>query len=156
MTAALPAMFLAAVPSAWAAYPHATHLKAACDGLLDLETCPHSGHSREVLRGSTNSTVTPARLALYSTNKRSCPNDQPESRARCRRLALLTRKRMPVKSSRAIACFVRSAISTISLLIMWLVLVANLFSLPESLLRRRLEEYVRFLWSFLLASDGGA
>ena len=108
--------------------------------------CPHSGHSRLVLRGSTNRTLTPARFALYSINERSCPKDQLESRARWCRLAL-TRKRMPLKSSRAIARFVRSASSTISLLIMWLVSRANLRSLSESFLRRRFEECVRLFCS---------
>jgi hypothetical protein len=57
-------MFLAALMSALASWPHETHLKVAWLGRLRLSMQPHVAHWRDVLRGSTKQSGTPARFAL--------------------------------------------------------------------------------------------
>jgi hypothetical protein len=57
-------MFRAALMSAASVWPQETQEKVAWSGLFLLSMQPHSAHSREVLRGSTKTTGTPARFAL--------------------------------------------------------------------------------------------
>ncbi len=65
MTSALRPMLIAAFTSAFAANEHDVQTKASCVLRLALSICPHCEHSRDVLRGSTSTTGTPARRALY-------------------------------------------------------------------------------------------
>src|SRR5690606_182459 len=64
-------ILIAAMVSAGPANPHDTHLKSSLVFRFSFATCPHWGHVRDVLAGSTSTTGTPARRALYSMNVRS-------------------------------------------------------------------------------------
>src|SRR5208337_5578165 len=86
---------------------------------LPLSQWPHSAHVRELSRGSTPSNATPASVALYSTNDRSCKNDQPLILARCR-LRNCVRPRMPLRFSIPMPRPVSLAFATSCLLIWWL------------------------------------
>ena len=66
LTDARRAMFPAAIVSAGPEKPQDTQTKRAWVRRFAGETNPHWGQVHEVWRGSTASTVTPARRALYS------------------------------------------------------------------------------------------
>jgi len=88
---------------------------------LALSMCPHNSHSREELRGSTRTTLTPASFALYSMKERSWKKLQLACRAR-RFLLTVVRLRMPPRFSRAMPRPVPLAFCTACLEMMWLVL----------------------------------
>jgi hypothetical protein len=107
--------------------------------------CPHWLQVREVYAGSTYTTGTPARRALYAMNCPSWANDQLEWVARWG-LRSRTRSRMPVSSSRAIPRPVRSASATTCFAILWLMSRARRASLRRRFFSRR--SFVRSPLSF--------
>src|ERR1700754_3773087 len=126
--------------------PQDLHTNRAWSIRLDRWVCQQFEHWREVLRGSTRTTATPARRALYATKEPSWANAHEESRARWSFLAV-TLCRIPVRSSRPIPREVRSAVATSFLGMMWLRWVAYRLSLRRWRLRTRAALLVRFFWS---------
>src|SRR6185437_16268410 len=95
LLAARALMFRAAFWSALAAWPHDTQRNFAWLVRFALAMWPHSLHVLDVLRGSTLTSETPARGALYERKATRCPNDQPLSRWRASLLQAGSLSRMP-------------------------------------------------------------
>lgn len=76
MTTALPRMFAAAIVSAGPANPQDTRRTDVWVRRLAFTTCPQAGQVREVFRGSTSTTGTPANPALYPMKGRNWWNAQ--------------------------------------------------------------------------------
>jgi hypothetical protein len=74
---------IAPTVSACAEWPHETQWNFSWVGRFSLAVCPHSGHCREVLRGSTAITCATARPAGLSPTSPSCrPGCSPVRSAR--------------------------------------------------------------------------
>ena len=71
-TSALRAILTAATKSAGAENPHDLQTNSSRERRFAFSQWSHFEHVREVLRGSTKTCGTPAIIALYVTNARSC------------------------------------------------------------------------------------
>src|ERR1035437_290715 len=103
-------MFRAAFRSAWSVWPHALQENFAWLVRFAFSQWPHTAHVRDVLRGSTATTGTPASVALYKTNENNWWNDQPESLLRASLAQTGSRSRIPARFSHAIPRPVSSAV----------------------------------------------
>ena len=107
-------MLREAFRSACATTPQPRQMKSAWLARFRFAMWWQSAHSFEVHLGSTCTTGTPERCALYAINDPSCANAQELIMTRWG-LRSRTRARMPVRSSRAMPRPVRSASVTMRL-----------------------------------------
>ena len=142
-------MFILAFKSALQEYPQTWQRKVDWLGRFFLDTKPHTEHIRDVLRGSTNTTFTPASWALYAILVLRSKKLQ----LACRLLwgfLTVTLSRIPWRFSRAIPRPSAFALSTSCLEITWLTSLANRLSLRLRFFKRRLADLVPFFCSFFL------
>src|SRR6202043_2963132 len=136
-TLPLRAMLREALRSACATTPHDPHWNRAREALFRLSVYWHPEHCWLVYAGSTYTSGTPARRALYSRN---CPSWANAQECTAARWGFLNRalSRMPWRSSRAMPREVRSASATMLFETPWFTSAENRRSRREALLQQAL------------------